>query len=205
MRRKVKFSRNWRKAKARVQYIHSHVANARRDSLHKTSTAISQNPALVCSGDWQVRNLSRSAADTTEQPGRNVSAKAGLNSFSLDQGWSEFHRQLDDKLARWGGWLVAVAPQNTSHTCPCCGHVSVDNRQIKPGLCVWPVAARPTPMGSAQAIAFLAGCKNCETKDGTDCTLAAGWQEPSARMACGSNWAGGWKQEPPFASAGRSS
>ena len=36
-----------------------------------------------------------------------------------------------------GGWLVAVPPQNTSRTCPCCGHVSADNRQTQAQfLCV---------------------------------------------------------------------
>ena len=75
--------------------------------------------------------MSKSAAGTTEQPGRNVSAKAGLNKSILDQGWFEFRRQLDDKLAWRGGWLVAVPAQNTSRTCPCCGHVSADNRQTQ--------------------------------------------------------------------------
>jgi putative transposase len=27
--------------------------------------------------------------------------------------------------------LLAVPPQNTSRTCPCCGHVSKDNRQTQ--------------------------------------------------------------------------
>jgi len=72
MSRKTKFSNNWKKAKARVQRIHSRIGNARRDFLHKTSTAISQNHAMVSIEDLQVRNMSRSAAGTTEQPGRNV-------------------------------------------------------------------------------------------------------------------------------------
>jgi putative transposase len=36
MSRKTKFSNNWKKAKARVQRIHSRIGNARRDYLHKT-------------------------------------------------------------------------------------------------------------------------------------------------------------------------
>ncbi len=72
MSRKVKFSANWKKAKARVQRLHARIGNARRDYLHKTSTAISQNHAMVCIEDLQVRNMSKSAAGTTEQPGRNV-------------------------------------------------------------------------------------------------------------------------------------
>lgn len=129
--RKTKFSNNWRKAKTRVQRIHSRIGNTRRDFLHKTSTAISQNHAMVCIEDLQVRNMSKSAAGTADAPGRNVRAKSGLNKSILDQGWFEFRRQLDYKLAWNGGWLVAVPPQYTSRTCPCCGHVSADNRQTQ--------------------------------------------------------------------------
>lgn len=137
MSRKNKFSNNWKKAKARVQLIHSRVGNARRDYLHKTTTTISQNHAMVCIEDLQVRNMSKSAAGTTETPGKNVRAKSGLNKSILDQGWFEFRRQLDYKLAWNGGHLVAVPPRNTSRTCPCCGHVSADNRQTQARfLCV---------------------------------------------------------------------
>ena len=135
--RKVKFSNNRKKAKARVQRIHTRIANARKDSLHKTSTTISKNHAMVCIEDLPVRNMSRSAAGRPEKPGRNVRAKSGLNKSILDQGWFEFRRQLDYKLAWNGGWLVAVPPQYTSQTCPCCGHVSADNRQTQAQfLCV---------------------------------------------------------------------
>ena len=137
MSRKQKFSSNWKKAKAKVQRIHSRIGNARRDFLHKATTTISQNHAMVCIEDLQVRNMSKSAAGTTEKPGRNVRAKSGLNKSILDQGWFEFRRQLDYKLAWQGGWLVAVPPQYTSRTCPCCGHVSADNRQTQAQfLCV---------------------------------------------------------------------
>ncbi len=40
MSRKVKFSNNWKKAKARVQRIHTRIANARKDFLHKASCQI---------------------------------------------------------------------------------------------------------------------------------------------------------------------
>ncbi len=127
MSRKVKFSNNWKKAKAKVQRIHSRIGNARRDYLHKATTTISQNHAMVCIEDLQVRNMSRSAAGTVIQPGRNVCAKSGLNKAILDQGWFEFRRQLDYKLEWNGGWLIAVPPKNTSRTCPSCGHVSAGN------------------------------------------------------------------------------
>ncbi len=129
MSRKTKFSNNWKKAKTRVQRIHSRIGNTRRDYLHKATTTISQNHAMVCIEDLQVRNISKSAAGSAERPGRNVRAKSGLNKAILDQGWFEFRRQLDYKLAWNGGYLIAVPPQITSRTCPACGHVSKDNRQ----------------------------------------------------------------------------
>ena len=71
MSRKKKFSQNWKRAKARLACLHIRVANARRDYLHKASTAISKNHAIVCVEDLRVSNLSRSAAGSIQsgQPG----------------------------------------------------------------------------------------------------------------------------------------
>ena len=137
MSRKVKFSSNWKKAKARVQKIHTGIANARKDFLHKTTTTISQNHALVCIEDLQIRNMSKSSKGNGEQPGKKVKQKSGLNRAIVDQGWGEFRRQLGYKVAWNGGLLLAVPPQHTSQTCPACGHVSKDNRQTQASfLCV---------------------------------------------------------------------
>ncbi len=131
MSRKTKFSNNWKKAKARVQKLHTRIANVRRDFLHKTTTTISQNHAMVCIEDLQVRNMSKSAAGSSEAPGRNVRAKSGLNKAILDQGWFELRRQLEYKQGWRGGEVLAVPPRNTSRTCPACGHVSAENRQTQ--------------------------------------------------------------------------
>jgi len=131
MAHKQKFSNNWKKAKAKVQKIHTTIANARRDFLHKATTTISQNHAVVFVEDLQVRNMSKSAAGTVENPSKNVAAKSGLNKAILDQGWGEFRRQLDYKLAWNGGILFAVPAHYTSQECPECHHVSADNRQTQ--------------------------------------------------------------------------
>ena len=129
--RKKKFSRNWKKAQARVQRIHTRIANARRDFLHKATTAISNNHAVVYVEDLKVKNMSRSAKGNQARPGKNVRAKAGLNRAILDQGWAEFRRQLGYKLNWKGGELIVVAPHYTSQTCPDCGHVSSANRRTQ--------------------------------------------------------------------------
>lgn len=131
MSRKTKFSSNWKKAKVKVTKLHQKIGNIRRDYLHKTTTTISQNHAMVCIEDLQIRNMSKSAVGNIDQPGRNVRAKSGLNKSILDQGWFEFRRQLDYKLQWAGGFLVPVPPQNTSRTCPACGHVAKENRQTQ--------------------------------------------------------------------------
>ncbi|WP_153015453.1 RNA-guided endonuclease InsQ/TnpB family protein [Ventosimonas gracilis] len=129
--RKEKFSNNWWKAARKVQRLNARIRNTRHDYLHKATSTISKNHAVVCIEDLQVRNMSKSAAGTSEALGRNVRAKSGLNKAILDQGWFEFRRQLQYKLDWNGGILVAVPPQNTSRTCPVCGHVSKDNRQCQ--------------------------------------------------------------------------
>ena len=131
MAHKQKFSHNWKKAKAKVQKIHTQIANARRDFLHKASCQISQNHAMIVIEDLQVRNMSKSAKGNSEQHGKQVKQKSGLNRSILDQGWAEFRRQLEYKADWNGGFVMAVPPQYTSQTCPCCGHVSKDNRQTQ--------------------------------------------------------------------------
>ena len=128
---KTKFSKNWQKLKAKIAKLHHKISNIRKNYLHQISSQISQNHAVVYVEDLQVTNMSKSAKGDVEQHGKNVKQKSGLNRMILDQSWFEFRRQLDYKLLWNGGHLVAVPPQNTSRTCPCCGHTAKDNRQTQ--------------------------------------------------------------------------
>ncbi len=131
MSKKVKFSQNWKKERTKLQKVHTKIGNVRKDFLHKTATVISKNHALVCIEDLQVSNMSRSAAGTTEQPGKKVRQKSGLNRSILDQGWNQLRNLLDYKLRWKGGMLLVVPPHHTSQTCPSCKHVSPDNRKTQ--------------------------------------------------------------------------
>lgn len=126
--RRSKFGKNWQKARRKMQNVHARIGNCRRDYLHKVSSAISKSHAMVCIEDLRVRNMCHSAAGSVAHPGRNVRAKSGLNRSILDQGWFEFRRQLEYKLAWSGGILISVSPQNTSRQCPACGHTEAANR-----------------------------------------------------------------------------
>ena len=129
--RKMKFSGNWNKQKLKIQQLHSKIASCRKDYLHKTSFEISNNHAMIAIEDLKVSNMSKSAKGHSETHGKNVKAKSGLNKSILDQGWFEFRRQLEYKQQWKGGIVVPVPPQYTSQTCPCCGHVSKDNRKTQ--------------------------------------------------------------------------
>lgn len=133
--RKVKFSSGWKKQKFEIQRLHEKIANIRKDFLHKHSTDISKNHAMIAVEDLRIRNMSLSASGTIDCPGKNVQAKSGLNRAILDQGWHEFRRQLSYKQAWRGGILVEVPAKNTSLTCNVCGHARKGNRLTQAGFC----------------------------------------------------------------------
>ena len=131
LKNKTKFSKNWQKLNSKIAILHHRIANIRKDYLHKISSTISKNHAIVYVEDLQISNMSKSAKGTTEHPGKNVKQKSGLNRAIMDQSWYEFRRQLGYKLAWNGGYLIPVPPQNTSRCCPACGHTSKENRKTQ--------------------------------------------------------------------------
>ncbi len=129
--RMVKFSQHWLKQKRRIARMSEKIANCRHDYLHKVSTEISQNHAVIVVENLKVQNMSQSARGTLDDPGRHVAAKSGLNTSILDQGWGVFRSMLAYKQEWHGGMVVAVPPQYTSQTCAVCGHIDKANRSTQ--------------------------------------------------------------------------
>ncbi len=127
--RKKKFSKNWAKQKKRITKIHEDISNTRKDYLNKVSTTLTKNHGVVGVEDLKIKNMTKSARGTKEDPGSNVKAKSGLNRAILDHGWGMFKEMLKYKLEYSGGMLVPIPPRNTSLTCPVCGSVSKENRE----------------------------------------------------------------------------
>ena len=166
MSRKKKFSNNWKKEKVKIQKIHTNIANARKDFLHKTTTTISKNHAIVCIEDLQICKMSKSVAGTKENPGKGVRQKSQLNRCILDQGWGMFREQLEYKMKWSGGILVVVPAYHTSQTCPkeTCGHISANNRKTQ----------------------FQFKCINCGYENNADVVGAINTKERGLRLlACG--------------------
>jgi len=129
--KKVLFSQNWKKQNRKIQKLHHHIANIRRDYLHQISTSLSKNHAMIVCEDLKVANMSKSASGTIANQGRNVKAKSGLNRSILDQGFSMLVDMLEYKQQWRGGLLVKVNPKFTSQTCFKCKHVAKENRQTQ--------------------------------------------------------------------------
>jgi putative transposase len=122
LKNKKKFSKNWQKQKAKITKHHEQIASDRRDYLHKKSTAICENQAVICIEDLKIKNMSKSAKL------KNVKQKSGLNKSILDQGWGMFFDMLTYKQDWNGGMVIKVPPQHTSQKCPSCHHIAKENR-----------------------------------------------------------------------------
>ena len=77
-------SNNHRRQKRRVAKLHRHVANQRKDFLHKQSTAIAKRYSLVCVEDLDMRALSNKGF--------------GIGRAVMDNGYGMFLDMLDYKL-----------------------------------------------------------------------------------------------------------
>ena len=129
--RKQKGSNNRKEQKYKVQKIHKKIVNVRQDFLHKVSTNLSKNHAVIVLEDLRIRNMSSSAKGTIEDPGKNVKAKSGLNKSILDQGWYEFRRMLEYKQKWRGGKVIVIPAHYTSQKCHKCGWTEKANRKTQ--------------------------------------------------------------------------
>ncbi len=133
--KKKRFSENWKKQKRKIQKIHSKICNIRLDFQHKLSTNLSKNHAMIVTEALKISNMSKSSRGTTEKPGKNVRAKSVLNKAILDQGWSEFKRQIKYKLEWMGGVYVEVDPAYTSQKCSSCSNIDKNSRTSQSKFC----------------------------------------------------------------------
>ncbi|MBL3671777.1 transposase, partial [Streptomyces sp. M2CJ-2] len=91
------------------------------DRQHKTTTEIADRDGTVVVEQLTITNMVRSARGSIEQPGRNVSQKAGLDRSISQEAWGRTVTMLTYKLARRGGTLVKVPAAGASRRCSACG------------------------------------------------------------------------------------
>lgn len=128
-------SNNWHKTQHRIARLRAVQVRRRNDWIEKTTTKLVDEADIICREDLRVRNMTRSAKGTADEPGTNVKSKSGLNRAILEQAWGRFAKRLDDKAAQAGLIVVAVNPRNTSLMCHECGHIDKANRPTRDLFC----------------------------------------------------------------------
>ena len=90
------------RARRAVARLRACDTDRRKDWTEKVSTDIARRFDVIMVEDLQIRNMTRSAKGTHENPGRNVRQKAGLNRGILRSGWGLLVHRLEQKLpAEW--------------------------------------------------------------------------------------------------------
>ena len=121
-------SRNYLKTIDRLRRVEQKRHDGMRGFQHRTTTELVRQYQTVCIEDTAIRNMTRSAKGTVENPGSKVRQKAGLNRSILFQGWSGIRAKLEYKCQSHGRNFVAIAAPNTSRTCSKCGYSDPANR-----------------------------------------------------------------------------
>jgi transposase len=114
------------RTKRAIARLRARETDTRKDWAEKASTDLARRFDLIRVEDLKIRNMTRSARGTREQPGRNVRQKAGLNREIMRSGWGLLVKRLEQKAP---GRVEKINPAFTSQRCSACGHVSAHNRK----------------------------------------------------------------------------
>ena len=126
--RKKKHSKNFKKQNHRLQKLHRHIANIRKDHHHKLSHKLTSEYGSIFMEDLKIQEMTKTAKGTVEEPGKNVKVQAKFNRYMLDQGLYAFRSMMEYKQAWKGGKFTLVEPTENSRTCHKCGHSDNLNR-----------------------------------------------------------------------------
>lgn len=111
-------SNNYHKHQKKIAKIHRHIANQRKDFLHKKSTEIANQYTCVCVENLNMRSMANKGF--------------GNGKATLDNGYGMFIKFLEYKLKDRGGYLIKVDKWfPSSQLCHWCGYRSENLKDLR--------------------------------------------------------------------------
>ena len=105
-------SKNAERVKRELQMLHEHVANQRKDFLHKVTTRLIRENQTICIEDLNVKGM---------MSNRKLSKHIG------DAGWGMFFQMLRYKSDWYGSNIITIGRfEPSSKTCSKCGYIKHD-------------------------------------------------------------------------------
>lgn len=152
--KKNKRSNRRRRAVRRLAAARAKTARRRLDWAHKESAGLAKRFALVATEELKITHMTRSAAGTVEEPGTNVSQKAGLNREILDTAPALFTSLLRYKVLETGGeWVEASTRKlKPSQRCPACWALAKKSLAERTHACVQCGHTEPRDIASARVV-----------------------------------------------------
>ena len=121
-------SRSYLRTVAQLRRVEQKRGDSRNGFQHRLTTQLVKTYQTICIEDTKTHQMTKSAKGTTENPGRNVRQKSGLNREILAQGWYGVRSKLGYKSIWMHRNFVPVAAPYTSRACPECGSTDRRNR-----------------------------------------------------------------------------
>ena len=127
--RQQKGSKNRRKTLCSLSKVSAKIANIKRNFNHHISKKIVHSGAdVLVYEDLKLKNMTRSASGTMDEPGRNVAAKSGLNRAILNCNLGQQFEFVRYKAIRDEKLVLKVKPHGSSIECRKCRYSDRDNR-----------------------------------------------------------------------------
>lgn len=114
--RKIKGSKNYLKTKIKLTKFHEHIANCRKDYLHKISIFLVKNYDVICTETLQIKNMLKNRK---------------LAKAISDVSWYEFCRQLEYKCLWYDKKFVKIDTYfASSQICSNCGFKNINIKNL---------------------------------------------------------------------------